>query len=156
MLYLSDLHRKQHHPSLSELILFSPHLPIGRLMFGFTTFIFSDLCTHRPSPGCALWHSTAKMHKTNFNITCSQHIKMPPFGDTFLSLASPPLCRYYLRVVAYYYLCVIFCVLLQHSFESGPCEITVVWCSKMKMSRPVIKYYKMFEKDFNCWKAMYR
>lgn len=39
--------------------------------------MFSDLYTHRPSPGFALWHSPAKTHKTNFNITCSQHIKMP-------------------------------------------------------------------------------
>lgn len=81
VLCLSEPYRKQHHPSLSVLILFSPHLPIGMLVFGFTTFMFSDLCTHRPSPGYALWHSPAKAHKTNLDITRSQRIKMPLLRD---------------------------------------------------------------------------
>lgn len=40
MLYLSDLYRKQHHPSLSVLILFSPHLPIGSSCFGLQHLCF--------------------------------------------------------------------------------------------------------------------
>lgn len=76
VLYLSALCRRQHHPSLSQLILFFPaRLPIGSSVFWFAAFMFPDLCTHRPSPGFALWHSPAKTHKTNFNITCSRHIK---------------------------------------------------------------------------------
>lgn len=39
-LYLSDLYRKQHHPSLSGLILFSPHLPIGSSCFGLQHLCF--------------------------------------------------------------------------------------------------------------------
>lgn len=50
-------------------------------MFWFTAFMFSDLCTHRPLPGFAVWQSPARMHKTNFNITCSQHINMPLLED---------------------------------------------------------------------------
>lgn len=65
----------------------SPHFPIGSLVLRFTAFMFSDLCTHRPSPGFALWHPPATTHKTNFNITCSQHIKMPLLGEIFLSLS---------------------------------------------------------------------
>lgn len=76
VLYLSGLCRRQRHPSLSLLILFFPaRLPIGSSMFWFAAFMFPDLCTHRPSPGFALWHSPAKTHKTNFNITCSRHIE---------------------------------------------------------------------------------
>lgn len=75
-LYLSALCRRQHHPSLSQLILFFPaRLPIDSSVFWFAAFMFPDLCTHRPSPGFALGHSPAKTHKTNFNIACSRHIK---------------------------------------------------------------------------------
>lgn len=66
----------------------SSHFPIGSLVLRFTAFMFSDLCTHRPSPGFALWHLPAITHKTNFNITCSQHIKMPQLEEIFLSLFS--------------------------------------------------------------------
>lgn len=89
VLYLSALRRRQHHPSLSLLILFSRSPPDRQLVFWFTAFMFPDLCTHRPSPGFALWHSPAKTHKTNFNITCSQHIKKCHRSET--SFSPPPL-----------------------------------------------------------------
>lgn len=83
--------------------------------------MFSDLCTHRPSPGCALWHSPAKTHKTNFNITCSQHIRIPVLPDIFLSLVSL-LSRYQLKDLTYYFLCLI-CSRLEVPFRSCSCEI---------------------------------
>lgn len=89
VLYLSALRRRQHYPSLSLLILFSRSPPDRQLVFWFTAFMFPDLCTHRPSPGFALWHSPAKTHKTNFNITCSQHIKKCHRSET--SFSPPPL-----------------------------------------------------------------
>lgn len=104
MLYLSEPYRKLHHPSLSVLILFSPHLPIGMLVFWFTTFMFSDLCTHRPSPGYALWHSPAKSYKTNFDITRSQRIKMPLLRDIFPSPSFHLFSHLYSKVECYYFL----------------------------------------------------
>lgn len=77
------------------------------LVFWFPTFMFSDLCTHRPSPGYALWHSPAKSHKTNFDITRSQRIKMPLLWDIFPSPAGSPsshsFCHLYCKVDCDYF-----------------------------------------------------
>lgn len=97
----------------------SSHFPIGSLVLRFTAFMFSDLCTHRPSPGFALWHPPAITHKTNFNITCSQHIKMPLLKKSFsLFLA---LFRHSLWDLGYYGLCFFFSFLLHYCFEKCSC-----------------------------------
>lgn len=67
-LYLSDLYRKQHHPSLSGLILFSPHLPIGSSCFGLQHLCFQTcvltgphlaLLSGTPLPKCIKLISTS-------------------------------------------------------------------------------------------------
>lgn len=85
----------QHHPSLSEVILF-PSPPNSQLLFCFTAFIVWDLCTHGFSPGFALCHPSAKTHKTNFNITCSIL--------TLLLLPISNLCNHGLKGMLHYFL----------------------------------------------------
>lgn len=126
VLYLSALRRRRHHPSLSLLILFSHSPPDRQLVFWFTPFMFPDLCTHRPSPGFALWHSPAKTHKTNFNITCSQHIKKCHRSET--SFSPPPLALSLLLPLG------LGLLLLGVSysaswFKKRVCEIAGVWSS---------------------------
>lgn len=113
VLYLSALRRRQHHPSLSLLILFSRSPPDRQLVFWFTAFMFPDLCTHRPSPGFALWHSPAKTHKTNFNITCSQHIKKCHRSESFLCSSSCSLLTSSFRIGSAIVGSFMFCFLVQ-------------------------------------------